>query len=87
MSYPILDLTAKNFKEPHVAKKMQPSTVQEHGGEKGQVIDEGKTVKVPCRIVNRNNAEVISELLKAFRWQGCFKEEDNPAQDYQRPCG
>jgi hypothetical protein len=87
MSHPVLHLTAKNFKKPHIAKEMQPSSVQEHGGKEGQVIDEGKTVTVPFRIFNRNNPEVIGEILKEFYWQGSFKQEDNPAQDYQNPCG
>ena len=87
MSYPVFHLTTKDFEKPHIAKKMQPSTVQEHGGKEGQVINKGKTVTVPLRIFNRNNPEVISELLKEFRWQGSFKQEGNPAQNYQRPCG
>ena len=87
MSHPVLHLTAKNFEKPHIAKKMQPSSVQEHGGEEGQVIDEGKTMTVPFRILNRNNPEIISELLKEFQWQSSFKQEDNSAQDYEHPCG
>ena len=85
MSRPILHLTAKNFEKPHIAKKMQPSPVQEHGGDERQVPDEGNTVTVPFCIFNRNNPEVIGELFKEFQWQGSFKQEDNPTQNYQRP--
>jgi len=85
MSHPVFNLAAKNFKKPHIAKKMQPSPMQEHGSKKGQVIDKWETVIVSFCIFNWNNTEVIGELLKEFRWQGSFKQEDNPTQNYQRP--
>jgi hypothetical protein len=68
MSHSILHLTAKNIEKPNITEKMQPSTVQKHCGEKGQVIDKGETETVVLRIFSRNNPEVIGKLLKKFWW-------------------
>ncbi len=87
MSHSILHLTAKNFEKPDIAEKMQPSAVQKHSGEKGQIINEGETVAVMFRIFSRDNPEVIGEFLKEFRRQCGFKQKDEPAQDDQHPCG
>lgn len=87
MAHTVLNLATKNLEEPHVAKEVQPSPMEKHCGQKGEVVNQGEMMTVASGIFSGNNPEIISELFKHAPRKSRLEQKNNPTQEYKNPCG
>jgi hypothetical protein len=88
MTQAILHRTAEQMKEPHIPYDMQPSFMQKHVGQKGEVIIERKAVDVGppgVGVPGRDKAEEIKHRPQNIFGNGDFKEENDPVYSNQSP--
>ena len=88
MTEAVLHRATKEMKEPHIPEDVQPSFMQKHVGQEGQIVIERKAVDIRpprVRVPGRDKAEGIEDHSQKIPRNGYFKEENDPVYNDQGP--
>ncbi|HET6516315.1 MAG TPA: hypothetical protein VFG09_14235, partial [Thermodesulfovibrionales bacterium] len=84
-SHPVFDFAPEDLEKPHVPEEVQPSSMEEHRSQEGEVVYQWEMTTVAPSIFSGNNSKIIGKFFKGLLREGSFKQENEPAKRYDAP--